>query len=142
MAVPPSEQRFWDTVAKKELERDPRDRYLEDSDKYREEELQKIAQNFRSARRARGIATPKTAKYMVVYYPSDDRKRTYKISIALDSSNTNKCSCPSWIFSNPRKDCKHIRKALGLDELEVLDDEEIAEEVIPGPTNKTRKFDL
>jgi len=39
--------------------------------------------------------------------PSDtDSEKTYKVSLTLEGEY--QCSCPRWIFSKPRKDCKHI----------------------------------
>lgn len=41
-----------------------------------------------------------------------DRDSKFTYVVAKNNLNTWTCSCPSWIWSNPRKNCKHIRRLM------------------------------
>ena len=41
-------------------------------------------------------------------------KKPYKVT--RDGKGQWSCSCPAWIYTSPRKDCKHIVRVMGLRE--------------------------
>jgi len=50
--------------------------------------------------------------YVETYRVPSETFYKFAYVVALNASNEWSCSCPAWIYSEPRKNCKHIRRVI------------------------------
>lgn len=52
------------------------------------------------------------SEFVEMYNVPSDRNPKFTYVVALNSQNSWSCSCPAWIWSKKRENCKHITRVI------------------------------